>query len=88
MTKRKKGLLGKLRAKLHRMEAERARSVLEDRKKDTRHKIELGGLIIKAGMGEVDKHILYGGLVELAEKLELPEEHNRLQRRGRRAFFS
>lgn len=70
------------------MDAERTRAVLTDRKKDTRHKIELGGLIIKAGIGEVDKLILYGGLVELAERLEQVEERNRLERRGRRTFFS
>ncbi|WP_299868748.1 conjugal transfer protein TraD [uncultured Roseobacter sp.] len=70
------------------MDAERTRAVLTDRKKDTRHKIELGGLIIKAGMGEVDRLALYGGLVELAEKLEKSEERNRLERRGRRTFFS
>lgn len=77
-----------LRARLRKMEADRARAVLAERKKDTRHKIELGGLIVKAGIGEVDKLILYGGLVELAERLEQSEEHNRLERRGRRTFFS
>ncbi|WP_195822482.1 conjugal transfer protein TraD [Roseobacter sp. MH60115] len=70
------------------MDAERTRTVLADRKKDTRQKIELGGLIIKAGIGDVDRLALYGGLVELAEKLEKSEEHNRLERRGRREFFS
>lgn len=70
------------------MEADRARAALSERKKDTRHKIELGGLIIKAGMGEVDKLVLYGALVELAEALANPDEQDRLKRRGRRAFFS
>lgn len=70
------------------MEAERARSVSRERKEDARHKIQLGGLIIKAGMGDLDKHILYGGLVELAEKLENKDERDRLERRGRKAFYA
>lgn len=59
-----------------------------ERKEDARHKIQLGGLIIKAGIGDLDTHLLYGGLVELAEALENPAERDRLQRRGRKAFFS
>lgn len=80
--------MGKLRAKLHRMEAERARTITQTRKEDARHKIQLGGLIIKAGLGDEDKLVLYGALVELAEKLENQDERDRLERRGRKAFFS
>ena len=86
--KRKKGPLGKLRARRHRMEAERARTVAQSRKEDARHKIQLGGLIIKAGLGDEDTLILYGALVELADALDKPGERDRLMTRGRRAFFS
>lgn len=62
--------------------------MIQERKEDARHKIQLGGLIIKAGMGDAEKLVLYGGLVELAEALEKPDERDRLEKRGRRAFFS
>lgn len=42
--------------------------MIQDRKDDARHKIQLGGLIIKAGMGDAEKLALYGGLVELADR--------------------
>ncbi len=70
------------------MEAERARAVAQSRKEDARHKIQLGGLIIKAGLGDEDTLLLYGALVELADALGNPGERERLMTRGRRAFFS
>lgn len=36
---------------------------LKKRKADTRRKIELGGLVIKAGMGEFDKAVVLGALI-------------------------
>ena len=36
---------------------------LKKRKADTRRKIELGGLVIKAGMGGFDKAIVLGALI-------------------------
>lgn len=86
--KRKKGPLGKLRQKMLRMEAERARTVAQSRKEDARHKIQLGGLIIKAGLGDEDTLILFGALVELADGINKPGERDRLMTRGRKAFFS
>ncbi|QMT61718.1 conjugal transfer protein TraD [Legionella sp. PC997] len=35
---------------------------LKKRKADTRHKIELGGLVIKSGMGGYDKATILGAL--------------------------
>lgn len=34
----------------------------EERKRDTRHKIELGGLMIKAGLGNEELAVLLGML--------------------------
>lgn len=45
-----------------------------DRKEETRKKIQLGGLIVKAGldhMHPVDAYILYGMLLDCRRSLEL-----------------
>ena len=47
------------------------------RKQDTRKKIQMGGLVIKAGLGflhDEDKAILLGILVDAAGKLNSPEK--------------
>jgi hypothetical protein len=43
-----------------------------DRKADTRHKIQLGGLIVKAGLDEEPAAVLLGLLLEAAQKLAGP----------------
>ena len=43
---------------------------LLERKAQTRRKIQLGGLIIKAGLSEEATAVLYGLLLEAAEKLQ------------------
>ena len=52
-----------------------------DRKEDTRKKIQLGGLIVKAGLDHMhpnDAYILYGMLLECKQNLqEKPEIKNR-----------
>jgi len=59
----------------------------EDRKKDTREKIQLGGLVIKAGLRHVDKAVLLGWLMELPERLnDADGEWARLQAIGNRGF--
>lgn len=40
------------------------------RKQDTRHKIELGGLVIKAGLGDEPKVIVLGALALAAAALQ------------------
>lgn len=47
-----------------------ARLRLEARKQDTRVKIQLGGLVKKAGLHEEPTAVLYGLLLEAKEKLE------------------
>lgn len=62
------------------------------RRERTRHLIELGGLIAKAGLVELtddDRAVILGLLVEAAAKLRSGDrtQHFTLwQRRGRRAF--
>lgn len=41
----------------------------DHRKADTRHKIELGGLVIKAGLGDLDKAVILGLLIEARERM-------------------
>ena len=62
------------------------------RRERTRHLIELGGLVVKAGIVELtddDRAVIFGLLVEAAAKLRTEERDSMLvlwQRRGKRAF--
>jgi hypothetical protein len=53
------------------------------RKVDTRRKIELGGLVIKAGADGIDAMVLLGCLAEAMARLAAPGEYDRLQSLGR-----
>jgi Conjugal transfer protein TraD len=53
------------------------------RKADTRRKIELGGLIIKAGAADLDAMVLLGLLAEAHARVVAPGEYDRLQSLGR-----
>ncbi|MCR6502071.1 type IV conjugative transfer system coupling protein TraD [Shinella sp. CPCC 101442] len=65
-----------------------ARTTTSDaRKKDTREKIELGGLIVKAGLRFEKRAMLLGALIELAERLKTDaSERARLIAIGAEAF--
>ena len=57
------------------------------RRRDTREKIALGGLIVKAGLRLEKRAVLLGGLIELADRLQADEdERARLKAIGARAF--
>jgi hypothetical protein len=62
------------------------------RRERTRHLIELGGLVVKAGLVDLtddDRATLYGAFLAVAGKLQGDERANALalwQRRGKRAF--
>lgn len=43
---------------------------IKRRKADTRRKIELGGLVIKAGMHDFPKDVILGALIGLREEIE------------------
>ncbi|MBZ9991224.1 conjugal transfer protein TraD [Mesorhizobium sp. BH1-1-5] len=63
-----------------------------ERRKRTRHLIELGGLVVKAGIVDLtndDRAIIYGALLWIAAKLQSPEgKHSRdsWAARGKQAF--
>jgi Conjugal transfer protein TraD len=59
----------------------------DQRKADTRHKIQLGGLIIKAGLGHVDAMALLGLLVTHGDAARDPGQQQHLRDVGR-AFAS
>jgi len=65
-----------------------------DRRERTRHLIELGGLVHKAGLVDLtddDRATIYGALLELAGKARSDESASALalwKRRGKRAFDS
>lgn len=59
----------------------------EARKKDTREKIELGGLIVKAGLRYEPRAVLLGALIDLSRRLKGDEtERARLTAIGAEAF--
>ncbi|MBB4576883.1 MULTISPECIES: type IV conjugative transfer system coupling protein TraD [Rhizobium] len=64
------------------------RSTTSDaRKKDTREKIELGGLIVKAGLRDEKRALLLGLLIDAAARLkEDAQERSRLAVIGAVAF--
>jgi hypothetical protein len=80
----------------HRLLATRSRSDTRDwivkRRERTRHLIELGGLVAKAGLIELtddDRAVIFGALVEVAARLRGNDREQRLmlwRRRGKRAF--
>lgn len=59
----------------------------DNRKKDTREKIELGGLIAKAGLRYEKRALLLGVLLDAAERLRRDDaERERLMAIGVKAF--
>ena len=72
---------------LARCERMRQASSTEARKKDTREKIELGGLIAKAGLRYEKRAVLLGALIELRQRLANDEaERSRLAVIGAKVF--
>jgi hypothetical protein len=88
--------LARLWVLANRLEARRARMDPRDwvqaRRRRTRHLIELGGLIQKAGLVELvgdDRALLLGALLELAERLHADQRGllaDLWRQRGREAF--
>ncbi|ARQ13855.1 conjugal transfer protein TraD 2 (plasmid) [Rhizobium etli] len=57
-----------------------------DRKRDTREKFLLGGLVVKAGLSKADRAFLLGGLTEMARLVPGSVEYRRLRDIGEEAF--
>ena len=75
--------LAELQTKLSR---ERASIAEQKRKLDTRNKIELGGLVLKAGLAEWDRATLLGGLMAIARMAPDEEKLSRWKAEGGKAF--
>lgn len=79
--------LARLRAAVVRLERMRRTSSTDARKKDTREKIGLGGLIVKAGLRYEKRALLLGLLVDGSRRIEGDEaERSRLAAIGAEAF--
>ncbi|MCY1556361.1 Conjugal transfer protein TraD [compost metagenome] len=57
-----------------------------DRKRESREKFLLGGIVVRAGLAKVDRAFLLGGLMELASVVPGTEEYRRLRDMGEEAF--
>ena len=60
----------RLDQKKNRLIAEETRLKLKERKMRTRHLIEVGGLVTKAGLDYLPTNTLYGALLSIAQDLE------------------
>lgn len=88
--------LCRLTAARHRLEARKARTDMREwqvkRRERTRQLIELGGLVVKAGLVDLaddDRATLYGAFLTVAAKLRGEEREKALvlwKRKGMRAF--
>ncbi|MEP4053480.1 MAG: conjugal transfer protein TraD [Litorimonas sp.] len=58
----------------------------EERRKDARDKILLGGLLVKAGLREEDKAVLYGAILDMREKLKNSRIRETYRKAGGDAF--
>lgn len=65
-------------------ELQAARSA--DRRKDAHEKIQLGGLVAKAGLRDEDKAVVLGLLVEGFETLKDADARERYRQRGKAIF--
>ena len=57
-----------------------------ERKRDAHEKIQLGGVVIKAGLRTVDKAVLLGALLEVAALDPASDRYKHLKEKGREAF--
>ena len=73
---------------LARCEKSLALEKLKKRKADTRRKIELGGLVIKSGMGCYDKAIIFGALNHMLELIQKTENYRNLFETRGKIFLS
>jgi len=60
----------KLEQKKNRLVLEETRLKLKEQKMRTRHLIEIGGLIVKAGLDQLPINTLYGALISLNDELK------------------
>nr|ASK48390.1 conjugal transfer protein TraD [Agrobacterium deltaense] len=76
-----------MRAALARLERMHRTASSDARKKDTREKIELGGLIVKAGLRYEKRALLLGMLIDAGRRIKGDDaERSRLTTIGAEAF--
>ena len=74
--------------KIARLNQNLALQRLKKRKKDTRQKIEFGGLVIKAKMDQYSKVIILGALIDAFEQLKRDTSAQKLfEAKGESAFM-
>ena len=61
-------------------------SQTQARKKDAREKIQLGGLVVKAGLRSADRAVILGALIDAAARLGDATERARLAAIGKAIF--
>jgi len=76
----------KLALKKSRIEAKEKRLKEKERKVQTRRLIELGGLISKAGVEELNNNALLGALLEIKEKIQEQSTVKKWRDKGAAAF--
>ena len=80
--------IGKKTQRLNRLERNLALLKLKERKAQTRRKIELGGLVVKAKMDGYSKAVVLGALIDAAQQLEREVGSQLLfQSKGEAAFM-
>ena len=62
------------------------RNASQERKRDTREKIQLGGLVVKAGLRTTDRAVILGALIDLVRRADNQKEWARLRAIGKAAF--
>ncbi len=63
-----------LKQKVNRTELKLSSMITQHRKQDTREKIQLGGLVVKAGLRDEDKAIILGALLEVTKAKQNNDE--------------
>ena len=75
-----------LESRIKQLQGMRRAVQVNTRKTDTYRKIQLGGLVIKAGLQGLDSAVLLGALIDTGLRLQLPGEVERLRGLGDAAF--
>ena len=73
---------------VNRLERNLALEKIKKRKADTRRKIELGGLVIKAGMDRYPKNVILGALLSAFEELGQGQAIERMYAQKGGSMFS
>lgn len=76
----------RLRGRLNKVDRELQTAKSAERRKDAHEKIQLGGLVAKAGLRDEDKAVILGLLAEGADALKDKEMRERYRLRGKAIF--